>query len=140
MRDLAFAIEDMQSIAGKLQSDEALSAGEKLELSRLLDTIVEAHTEGRTDLVLKWGGSAGYVPMMLMFPPNWRDIEIAMVNDVAKRFAGWMHRISVSDPHYRMTGEGVDVHVKTDTLQASYDGHEISGLFWQLSMKFKNYK
>lgn len=39
-----------------------------------------------------------------------------------------------------MTGEEVDVDIKTDRLQASYDDHEISGMFWQLSMKFKNYK
>lgn len=140
MRDIVIDVDEVQSIASKLNSGELLSDDEQQALAQLLNGVVEASKEERTDLVVKWGKSATYTPMLLMFPADWRDIEIAMVHDVSRRFARWIDQISVRDGHYRMTGESVDALVKTDNMQASYEGHEISGLFWQLSMKFKNYK
>lgn len=73
MRDAVIDIDNIQSIANKLQTGEFLNDDEQQGLARLLNSMVEANKEGRTDLILKWDKSAEYTPMLLMFPAEWRD-------------------------------------------------------------------
>lgn len=138
MTDIALNMETVKSVSAKLYDGTPLSDGESEFVRALMATIIEDDKDGATSTVLKWGDRESK-SLLLLLPIEFNDLELAIIRDVAIRFAKWMRNISLNDTRARMEGEAVDVDVKTDNLQVSYDG-KISGMFWQLSMKFKNYK